>query len=229
MRKKNFILFFYLGLTLVSAAALPLGDANGDAAISIVDALVVAQYYVGLNNIPLIMENSDVNADGNYDIIDALLIAQYSVGLINYFPAAGALTASSGCKTAGTGTLALDPAEVDSTEECLQYQYDPDTQILYLRHINARINCCGEPQLEGLEISDGFIRLTVGEGPNAVCDCDCLFDIDFEIPGLPPGVYTISINKFYNLEERKPYEITVDLITQPAGIFCVTRDTYPWI
>jgi hypothetical protein len=52
---------------------------------NIVDALMAAQYYVGLNPQPFVQENVDVNCDGTVDIVDALLITQYNVGLISEF------------------------------------------------------------------------------------------------------------------------------------------------
>jgi hypothetical protein len=58
------------------------GDVNGDGSITIVDALLTAQYYVNLNPAGFISENADTDCDGSIDIIDALLIAQYYVGLI---------------------------------------------------------------------------------------------------------------------------------------------------
>jgi hypothetical protein len=60
-----------------------LGDANGSGAIDIVDALLVAQYYVGLNPANFIVTNADVTKDGSIDIVDALRIAQCYVGLIS--------------------------------------------------------------------------------------------------------------------------------------------------
>lgn len=62
-----------------------LGDFNSDGGIDIVDALVAAQYYVGLEPSYIDFECGDVNCDGKIDIVDALLIAQYYVGLINDF------------------------------------------------------------------------------------------------------------------------------------------------
>jgi hypothetical protein len=62
-----------------------LGDANGSGAIDIVDALIIAQYYVGLNPSGFIAGNADTNCDGSINIVDALLVAQYYVGLINRF------------------------------------------------------------------------------------------------------------------------------------------------
>ena len=61
------------------------GDVNSDGNVDIVDALLVAQYYVGLNPSPFNVSVADTNCDGSVDIVDALLIAQYYVGLIYGF------------------------------------------------------------------------------------------------------------------------------------------------
>jgi arabinogalactan endo-1,4-beta-galactosidase len=85
--------FPILILTALLAVVLPtatfateLGDVNDNGSIDIVDALQVAQYYVG--NIPANFhaEYADVNADGKINIVDALLIAQYYVGIIDHLP-----------------------------------------------------------------------------------------------------------------------------------------------
>ncbi len=62
------------------------GDVNNSGAIDIVDALLVAQYYVGLNPSGFTAANADVNCTGTIDIVDALLVAQYYVGLVTGFP-----------------------------------------------------------------------------------------------------------------------------------------------
>jgi endoglucanase len=61
------------------------GDVNGNNAIDIVDALLTAQYYVGLEPANFNPDNADVNCNGSIDIVDALLIAQYYVGLVDEF------------------------------------------------------------------------------------------------------------------------------------------------
>jgi hypothetical protein len=58
------------------------GDVNGSGTVDIVDALLVAQYYVGLNPSGFIASNADVNCSSTIDIVDALLVAQYYVGLV---------------------------------------------------------------------------------------------------------------------------------------------------
>ncbi|MBN2735839.1 MAG: glycoside hydrolase family 11 protein [Spirochaetales bacterium] len=52
------------------------GDVNNDQKIDIVDALLVAQFYVGIEVSHFLEGNGDVNNDNNITIIDALLIAQ---------------------------------------------------------------------------------------------------------------------------------------------------------
>jgi len=66
--------------------AAPCGDVNSSDGINIVDALLIAQYYVGLEPENFDQNAADVNADGNINIVDALLIAQYYVGLITELP-----------------------------------------------------------------------------------------------------------------------------------------------
>jgi glucuronoarabinoxylan endo-1,4-beta-xylanase len=62
-----------------------LGDVNGSGTIDIVDALLSAQYYVGLETPGFNRECADTNCSGSFDIVDSLLIAQYYVGLIDKF------------------------------------------------------------------------------------------------------------------------------------------------
>jgi endo-1,4-beta-xylanase len=62
------------------------GDVNGNGAVDIVDSLLIAQYYVGLNPSGFNSGAADVNCNGSIDIVDSLLIAQLYVGLISNFP-----------------------------------------------------------------------------------------------------------------------------------------------
>ncbi|MBN1216076.1 MAG: hypothetical protein JXA99_11635, partial [Candidatus Lokiarchaeota archaeon] len=63
-----------------------LGDVNHDGDVNVIDALIVAQYYVGQNPEPFYIEQADVNEDGSINIVDALLIAQFYVGQIPTLP-----------------------------------------------------------------------------------------------------------------------------------------------
>jgi endoglucanase len=62
-----------------------LGDVDSDGDVDIIDALLVAQYYVNLNPTNFNPNVADTDCDGEIDIIDALLIAQYYVNLIDGF------------------------------------------------------------------------------------------------------------------------------------------------
>jgi len=75
-------IIFFSGMFLYA----DFGDVNNDTYIDIVDALLVAQFYVGLGPQGFEESNADVNCDSSIDIIDALFIAQYYVGLISSFP-----------------------------------------------------------------------------------------------------------------------------------------------
>jgi len=71
--------------TPITTPVLILGDVNGDSGVDIIDALLVARYYVGLEIPEFDIEAADVNCDDSVNIVDALLIAQYYVGLISGF------------------------------------------------------------------------------------------------------------------------------------------------
>ena len=62
-----------------------IGDVNEDGTVNIIDALLVAQYYVGLNPEGFAVENADTDCSGSVNIVDALLIAQFYVGLLTGF------------------------------------------------------------------------------------------------------------------------------------------------
>jgi endoglucanase len=70
------------GGTLTIAPTGTPGDVNGSGSVDIVDALMVAQYYVGLTPANFNAAAADVNCSGSVDIVDALKIAQFYVGLI---------------------------------------------------------------------------------------------------------------------------------------------------
>ncbi|MBN1608342.1 MAG: hypothetical protein JW940_17055 [Polyangiaceae bacterium] len=73
-----------------------LGDVNASGTVDIVDALLVAQHYVGLHPDPFVLAAADVNCSGTVDIVDALLVAQYYVGLIPAFDCNGVFLESGG-------------------------------------------------------------------------------------------------------------------------------------
>jgi len=66
------------------------GDADGDGVVTLIDAMLVLQYYVGdIDATELNVKVSDVDGDSAVSPIDAMLILQYYVGDIAKFPVEG--------------------------------------------------------------------------------------------------------------------------------------------
>jgi hypothetical protein len=89
--KRNIVKIFFIALLLGFICPLviwsqALGDVNSDGMVDIMDALLTAQYYVGMNPQGFQITEADVDGNGTVDIVDALLIAQFYVGLITVFP-----------------------------------------------------------------------------------------------------------------------------------------------
>ncbi|MDI6794738.1 MAG: dockerin type I domain-containing protein [bacterium] len=63
------------------AYAIDLGDANGDGAVNIDDALLIARYLVGIEPVIPQPNYADVNGNDRIDIVDAMIIAQFHYGL----------------------------------------------------------------------------------------------------------------------------------------------------
>ena len=86
-QKKEFLVLFLISIFLVAgsigAYSQVCGDVNNSGAADIIDALLISQYYVGINPSPFDPSVADVNGDGSINIIDALLVAQYYVGIVN--------------------------------------------------------------------------------------------------------------------------------------------------
>lgn len=69
------------GFTSGTTSLMAKGDVNGDGAVTIVDALFIAQNAVGSRTFNSAqVAAADVNGDGQVTIVDALFIAQYTVG-----------------------------------------------------------------------------------------------------------------------------------------------------
>jgi len=73
------LILFCLGQTFAAAC----GDVNSSGTVDIIDALVIAQYTVGLNPPNFNIAVANVNNDGTVNVIDSLMVAQYYVGLIS--------------------------------------------------------------------------------------------------------------------------------------------------
>jgi endoglucanase len=86
-RKNGLKVILLLGIFLfsgsMSAFSQVCGDVNNSGSVDIVDALLTAQYYVGMSPSPFNPGVADVNGSGSIDIVDALVTAQYYVGIVS--------------------------------------------------------------------------------------------------------------------------------------------------
>jgi hypothetical protein len=85
-QKKQYKIIIIMSILLISGSvticAQDLGDVNDNGEIDIIDALMIAQFYVGLDPSGFVTSAADANCSGDIDIVDALLVAQYYVGLV---------------------------------------------------------------------------------------------------------------------------------------------------
>jgi hypothetical protein len=88
----NFMVMFLFVFCLGHVYAAECGDVNSDEAVDILDALIIAQHYVGLNPSNFDSTVADVSGDGTIDIVDALLVAQFYVGLVDELTGCATIT-----------------------------------------------------------------------------------------------------------------------------------------
>ena len=134
----------------------------------------------------------------------------------------GNLMFYSGCKAAGAPEASTETFSAsDRGKECLEYDYDGNN--LLLKHINAAFNCCLDGITARIDVDGQVITITTEEklANGQGCHCLCLYDLDYLITGLKPGIYTIVISSFSNL-------IQINFSRPTSGTYCETRDRYPW-
>lgn len=140
----------------------------------------------------------------------------------------GSLTHYGICKQFQDGTDTF-PAhdEPSSAEACVEYQYD-GVNRLTLKHINAGFNCCPGEIHADISIDKGVIWVVESEA-QAMCNCTCLYDLDFEINNLGTGEYVISIVEPYLDSHNEKLEFLLDLSSSMEGSYCVDREGEPWM
>lgn len=128
----------------------------------------------------------------------------------------------SDCKS---GYLARMTDGTPNDLDCIEYEYTVDG-VLRLDHINAGFNCCPEIHAQ-IGIDNNVITIRETE-ISAQCLCQCLFDLDYRVTGLVPGVYTIVVIEPYLNDIDQRLEFEVDLTAAPSGTYCAHREHYPW-
>ena len=218
------------------------GDANGlggdEPTIADVSVMIDAKFitYMPCWQIIPCLQEADVNQSGGTDpscfditvgdisiLIDYLFITGSSLGLPDCpEPSSDPY----GYVVDRTDCITDAPPEVNqaaSSASCLWYEYD-GVGTLDITHQNAVLNCCPMPTLS-VEIEGDTITIT--EADEGLCDCYCLYDIDYRLVNLPPGEYRIIVYEAYPAG-GDPLDFTIDLVQNPTNLLCVERTGYPW-
>ncbi len=163
----------------------------------------------------------------NQLVIFGLFIILCSCESLKY-PISAYVSQVSDCKNSESfnvqGLVSREP--VPDTLSCVQYSYDKDKQTLMLQHINAGFNCCPKKIKCEIKTINDTIELKAIE-EEAMCDCNCLYDITFTISDLPPGKYVLKFIEPYVGNSEKLI-FNVDLNKLYVGEFCFARKSYPW-
>ena len=134
----------------------------------------------------------------------------------------GKLTSFTNCKSF-KNFYASD--SVASNYSCAEFTYVNNT--LSITHINAGFNCC--PGSLDADISFANDTITISEyETESACDCNCLYDLEFEIYNLETSVYHIVFDEPYIVSQNEELNFNISLIDSVQGSFCVERSHYPW-
>ncbi len=135
----------------------------------------------------------------------------------------GKLTSYSDCKSFKTTAL---ESEKPDTLSCVNYSFDVLTNKLIIKHINSGFNCCPEILYCTITLNGDTIVIREDE-KEALCHCNCLFDLDMEITGVEAKRYQVRFIEPY-AGEQEELQFEMDLTNHPDGSVCVVRKQYPW-
>ncbi len=110
MKKCLFLFLLFAIAPFCFSQSYALGDVNHSGSIDIVDSLLIAQFYVGLNPANYNAAEADANCSGSADIVDALLIAQLYVGIISTLPCQSTATPTGAPTATPTAAPTATPA-----------------------------------------------------------------------------------------------------------------------
>jgi hypothetical protein len=149
-------------------------------------------------------------------IISSLFIIFNCVEEEESGPVIAELTGYGSCKDFGTRE-----GEDSTSMECVEYEYD-EANALYLKHINAGFNCAPGEIWAEFNIEDNLIEITENQ-LQSVADCNCLYDLEYELKNIKPGSYIINFSG-----PLATLVFIVNLKSHSGGSYCVERSEYPW-
>jgi len=109
---------------------------------------------------------------------------------------------------------------------CIQYTYSEEEKKLTLSHINAGFNCCPDSLFCKVDLAGDTLVISEFE-KDALCNCDCLFDLKIEVTGIEKNGYYVKVIEPYCGDQEKLI-FKIDLTNNISGAYCVERKLYPW-
>jgi len=141
----------------------------------------------------------------------------------NELQVSGKIVSNSECKSSKSASLSID---IPDSLSCIDYSYNSSSHLLSFIHINAGFNCCPDSiYCTVTAIGDSIVVQEFEK--SALCNCNCLFDLYFELTGVVAKVYHVRFIEPYADGQELLY-FDLDLINQPQGSVCVVREHYPW-
>jgi hypothetical protein len=133
------------------------------------------------------------------------------------------LVGSSACKNHGLKTA----NDQSSDQDCIRYSWVTGDSLI-IKHVNAGFNCCPEGFRVELKVAGDTLIISENENSN-MCDCSCLFDLDYKLSGIGKDTWYIRIEEPYARQPGdKKILFKAELKMDSEGEFCVTRTGYPW-
>jgi hypothetical protein len=128
------------------------------------------------------------------------------------------------CKS---GNIFFDKTMITSdTLSCVEYSFNNTLHKLTIKHVNAGFNCCPDSIYCTFSYGNDTIRIEEIE-QKALCECNCLYDLNFELNGITSEKYNLKLIEPY-IGDQQPIYLKLDLTKDTIGSFCVTRKQYPW-
>lgn len=132
----------------------------------------------------------------------------------------GTISCNMECKTDSD----LEKAAYNYTS--VMYNYDSETKVLTLKHINAGFNCCPDRILTHLIYSNNSLFIEEVE-TNPKCNCSCLFDVDIKVEGVDQNTDSIWFIEPY-IGSQTWLRFGVNFSLKKQDTVTVKRTQYPW-
>lgn len=119
----------------------------------------------------------------------------------------------------------VENTQVSSSQSCISFTYS--NQTLFITHFNAGFNCCPGTLSASFSLLNDTLSIYENES-QALCDCNCLYDLEMEANQLNAGFYVVRFVEPYVSIPSEELIFNINLNDSTTGTFCVDRNQYPW-